>query len=196
MPYRYSSHPCACLPLSGRLLNHSSRTADIPGSSLLSVTPPSCGPRIISLSSFILFSPAMYFAYSARNSAFWLNPCRVFDEVPEFTCVPLFALPLPVCFTLAAGEAVGCAEPLGREPGRKTAAHRSYSLQSKYVFARRNLCASRASNCASTASLELRPTGVRGGGASDMGESTSVSEPSSSGGGSELRSSAALKPNQ
>ncbi|RMZ68302.1 hypothetical protein GMOD_00004524 [Pyrenophora seminiperda CCB06] len=66
---------------------------------------------------------------------------------------------------------------LGKGPGRKTAAHRSYSRQSKYVLARRNLYASRASSRASVASLGMR-FGVCGGAcASDMGESTSVSEP-------------------
>jgi hypothetical protein len=82
-------------------------------------------------------------------------------------------------------------EALGSGPGRKMAAQRSYSRQSKYVFASRYLCASRASNRSSAASLGM-VFGVCGGRASDMGESTSVSESSSSEEGRELSNSAAL----
>ena len=114
------------------------------------------------------------------------------------------ALPLAACLLFARGDeaeaeaeaeaVVAWAGGLGSGPGRKTAAQRSYSRQSKYVFARRYLCASRASRRSSVASLGTG-LGVWGGRASDMGESTSVSEPlslSSSEAGSELSSSAAL----
>jgi hypothetical protein len=54
---------------------------------------------------------------------------------------------------LGGGVLVGvCEALLGSGPGRKTAAQRSNSRQSKYVFASRYLCASRASSRASTGS--------------------------------------------
>ncbi|KAG9766026.1 hypothetical protein KCU73_g135, partial [Aureobasidium melanogenum] len=46
---------------------------DILLSSLFRVTEPSVGPRIISLSSSLRFSPAIYFAYKARKRERWLS---------------------------------------------------------------------------------------------------------------------------
>ena len=186
IPYRYSKKPplhCSGL----RVANHPSNDLEIPTNSLFTAEPRSTGPKIISLSSSFRFSPDIYLAYKARKRAFWLNRGKtlgggielvpILGDAADFTSFDLPFPDLSGLLVLTFGDP-GERAPFGRPDGRKTAAQRSNSLQSKKDFARRYLCISLASIRASSGS-EFSETTI-GNTLEDcltssMGESTSVS---------------------
>jgi hypothetical protein len=137
----------------------------------------------ISESSFLRFSPDKNLAYSAKNRLFWLIAGRG-------TAVDAWAEGTVLAFPFPFGDIDGPSDLVLRTlvrsaSGRKTAAQRSYSRQSKKDFAKRYLLSSFASSAASSGSLFWEYIG-------DLGCCSSVGCSSSLGSGSDVRSSAAL----
>lgn len=143
----------------------------------------------------------MYRAYKARNRDLWLSSGSVLSggidpsALADSAC---FDFPLAVFgegFAVPLGD-VDWRELRSRVEGRKTAAQRSYSRQSKYDLARRYFENSWDSRRASSGSglEEKTEGGGPDGSASCIGESGSVlKDPVSEGGsGKEIESSAAL----
>src|ERR1700760_2397680 len=139
MPYRYSNQPPPFKLLISRSSSQEPKSRIKGDKSLLIVTPPSAGPRIISLSSSFRFSPARYFAYIDKKSALWLirdNSASGGETWPGED--DIFSFPLFESRDLEGVVCAGATGIRGLVQGRKIEAHRSYSLQSKKDFASRN----------------------------------------------------------
>jgi hypothetical protein len=174
--------------------NQFSRNRPITGSSLFTVFPPSCGPMTISLSSSLLFSPDISFAYKAKNRLFWLNFGTWAPKTGLGVGSDALDFPFPLGVEagwLVLGKVV-VKRPESNVSGRKTAAHRSYSRQSKSDLARRYWFISFASRAASSGSTFPVTTigGCPFGGTSVIWESSDSDISSLD--GIDVRSSAAL----